>query len=70
MNPHQPGDILGVLQPDDRESRLQVRYDIGGEYSVSYYYTGADYDNTITDNVFQMDIALPLITVEIGRMYE
>ena len=56
VNPHLPfqrGDILGVLQPDAGDSRLQVRYDSGDEYSVSYYYTGADYANntfTIVDD--------------------
>ena len=68
--PFQPGDILGVLQPNDRQSRLQVRYD-DGEDAVSYYYTGADYDSdTFTIIGASVDMALPLITVEIGRMYE
>ena len=29
--PFQPGDILGVLQPDNEESRLQVDYDTAVE---------------------------------------
>ena len=37
--PFQPRDILGILQPRESDSKLQVRYDNGGQ-SV-YYYTEA-----------------------------
>ena len=63
--PFQPGDILGVRQPDKDVSRLQVYYDNGGD---SVYYQ-KDIDDSqefdITDGNVMTD--LPLVTVEIGE---
>ena len=63
--PFQPGDILGVRQPDKDDSRLQVDYEDGGD---SVYYQ-KDIDDSqefdITDGDVMTD--LPLVTVEIGE---
>lgn len=66
--PFQPGDVLGVWQPDDGDSRLQVRYDNAGD-SV-YYYTGATGNSDSFDttaNGVEMETDIPLVTVEIGK---
>ena len=64
----QSGDILGILQPDKDDSKLQVRYDDGGD-SV-YYHTGADVNNDIFDisaNGVTTETDIPLVTVVIGK---
>ena len=66
--PFQPGDILGVLQPDSGDSRLEVNYDDAGD-SV-YFYTGSTDNNNVFNIaggnvVTQTD--LPLVTVEFGK---
>ena len=61
--PFLPGDILGLRQPHKGVSRLQVRYDIGGD-SV-YYSTGANKNNyvfNISGSGF-MTTGVPLVTV-------
>ena len=42
--PFQPGDILGVLQPDNEDSRLQIDYDTAGD---SMYYSTRSGDNSL-----------------------
>ena len=63
----QPGDVLGLLQPDKGVSRLRVAYDDNGD-SVYYVFSGSpenivfgigDADMTKTDT--------PLITLEICK---
>ena len=64
----QSGDILGILQPERDDSRIQVTYD--GDGQSVYYDTHADENNDIFEingvDVFtQTDI--PLVTVIIGK---
>ena len=65
--PFQPGDILGVLQPDD--SKLRVRYEQDGG---SLYYSSEVGDNSNVFNISGEDISmendLPLVTVVIGKL--
>ena len=64
--PFQPGDILGVLQPDG--SKLKVRYEQGG--GSLYYYSVAGENNEVFDisgTSISMKTDLPLVTVEIGK---
>ena len=63
--PFQPGDILGVLQPD--KSKLQVRYKQGGGF---LYYSSEAGDNSNVFDISGGDIEndLPLVTVEIGKL--
>ena len=67
--PFQPGDILGVLQPDNEDSRLQIDYDTAGD---SMYYSTSSRDNSNVFNVAGGDVQtmrdLPLVTVEIGKV--
>ena len=68
--PFQPGDILGLRQPPGGDSRLQVRYDNGGD-SV-YYGTGANQNNDIFDisgSGVMKKTGIPLVTVEIGKLH-
>ena len=68
--PFQPGDILGLRQPRGGDSRLQVRYDNGGD-SV-YYGTRANQNNDIFDisgSGVDTSTDIPLVTVEIGKLY-
>ena len=66
----QPGDILGVLQPDKGDSRLRVRYDEDGD---SVYYSIESEDNNDMFNIAGGDVTtqtdLPLVTVEIGKQH-
>ena len=61
--PFQPGDILGLLQPNKDNSRLQVRYRDGGD-SV-YYNIRADQSSSMF-NISGNDgkMGTPLVTVE------
>ena len=68
--PFQPGDILGLRQPRGGDSRLQVRYDNGGD-SV-YYGTAANQNNDIFDisgSGVTTSTDIPLVTVEIGKLH-
>ena len=68
--PFQPGDILGLRQPRDGVSRLQVGYDNGGD-SV-YYGTGANQNNDVFDisgSGVTTSTDIPLVTVEIGKLH-
>ena len=68
--PFQPGDILGLRQPHggrDGVSRLQVRYDNGGD-SV-YYGTRANRNNDVFDISGSGVMGIPLVTVEIGKLW-
>ena len=68
--PFQPGDILGLRQPRGSDSRLQVRYDNGGD-SV-YYGTGANQNDDIFDisgSGVTTSTGIPLVTVEIGKLH-
>ena len=68
--PFQPGDILGLRQPPGGDSRLQVRYDNGGD-SV-YYGTGANQNNDVFDisgSGVNTSTGIPLVTVEIGELH-
>ena len=65
--PFQPGDILGVRQPDKGDSRLQVRYDRGGD--LVYYATGADENNVFDISGATTSTDIPLVTVEIGELF-
>ena len=65
--PFQPGDILGILQPDRSDSRLRVYYDDHGD-SVNYG-TRASVNNElfiINDSSVTTSTNIPLVTVEIG----
>ena len=70
--PFQPGDVLGVFQPSN--SRLQVDYDNDG--SSVYYYIDAE-DQVVsshtTFDISREDVetqtALPLVSLEIGKLY-
>ena len=67
--PFQPGDILGLRQPGGK-SRLQVRYDDGGD-SV-YYATIANQNNDVFDisgSDVDTSTDIPLVTVEIGKLH-
>ena len=66
--PFQPGDILGILQPDRSDSRLRVYYDDDGD-SVNYG-TRASVNNElfiINDSNVTTSTNIPLVTVEIGK---
>ena len=73
--PFEPGDILGVFQPESGKSRLQVDYDSGGRSVNFYTRTRSDQlvpvESTIDVNNDQdliIDVTLPLVTVEIGEL--
>ena len=66
--PFQPGDILGLRQPPGGDSKLQVRYDDGGD-SV-YYGTRANENNDVFDiSGIKKSTGIPLVTVEIGKLH-
>ena len=67
--PFQSGDILGILQPNNDISKLQVGYD--GDGDSVYYHTGADVNNDIFDiNGLGVttETDIPLVTVVIGKI--
>ena len=67
--PFQPGDVLGVWQPDKDDSKLRVRYYDNAGDSVYYYTEAAGNSGSFdtTANGVIMDTGIPLVTVEIGK---
>lgn len=64
--PFQPGDVLGILQPDGSE--LELAYD-DSEDSVFYYTESTHWavQHFIIDNNVEIQRGLPLVTVEIRK---
>ena len=71
--PVQPGDVLGIFQPPELESRLLIDYD--GRDSGMNYYLPLDGDTIqpshtfvdISESGWQSGTILPLVSVEIGK---
>ena len=64
--PFQPGDVLGILTPDESE----VSFDDGGQ-SVYYYTDSEEIIGVFNSNGASVatDTGLPLVTVEIGKAW-
>ena len=66
----QPGDILGVLQPDKNVARVRVAYDDHGD-SVYYVFSGTT-ENSVLDTGaagIMTKTGTPLITLEISEFH-
>jgi hypothetical protein len=65
----QPGDILGVLQPDKDFARVQVAYDDHGD-SVYYVFSGTAENSVLDIGAADMTkTGTPLITLEISEFH-